>query len=376
MRRLGFLAVLIVLAALVPSVASAAPRDVCGPAAPGFARCYAKVDSRHGLRAAGYGPADLRSAYRLPDTGGAGETIAIVDAGDAPTAEADLAVYRQTYGLPPCTTANGCFRKVNQHGDPAPLPPRQGSWPVETALDLDMASAACSQCKLLLVEGDDASFEALAVSVDTAVKLGATVVSNSYGATESRQSNDFAAHYRHPGVAIVASSGDSGFAAPSFPAVYSSVIAVGGTSLSKADNARGWTESVWKGASSGCSAWVAKPAWQKDPNCPGRTVADVSAVADPVTGLAVYETTVATGWILTGGTSASAPFVAGVIALAGHHDQYPDASRLYAQAGQLNDIVRGDNVQYEECGGDYLCTGVPGYDGPTGNGTPNGLAAF
>ncbi|UKD55486.1 S8 family serine peptidase [Amycolatopsis sp. FU40] len=368
------LAVLVLLGALVPSVASAAPRDVCGPAAPGFARCYAKVDSRSALRATGYSPADLRSAYRLPDTGGAAETIAIVDAGDAPTAEADLAVYRQTYGLPPCTTANGCFRKVNQNGDATPLPPRQGDWPVETALDLDMASAACSQCKILLVEGDDASFEALGASVDTAVKLGATIVSNSYGAPESHWSAEFAAHYQHPGVAIVASSGDGGFDAPSAPAVYASVIAVGGTSLSKADNERGWTESVWTGASSGCSAWVAKPSWQKDPNCPGRTVADVAAVADPATGPAVYETTVLSGWRVVGGTSASAPLIAGVIALAGHHDRYPDASRLYS--GQLNDVVSGNNVGFEDCGGDYLCTGVPGYDGPTGNGTPDGLAAF
>ncbi|WP_409465993.1 S8 family serine peptidase [Amycolatopsis sp. GA6-003] len=372
MKRI--LAVLLLLAAFVPSVASAASRDICGPAAPGFARCYAKVDSRASLRANGYSPADLRSAYRLPGTGGASETIAIVDAGDAPTAEADLAVYRQTYGLPPCTTANGCFRKVNQRGQTAPLPPRRGGWQVEIALDLDLASAACSECRILLVEGDDASFEALGTSVDTAVKLGATIVSNSYGAPESRRSAELAGHYRHPGVAIVASSGDGGFATPNFPAVYSSVIAVGGTSLSKADNARGWTESVWQGASSGCSAWVAKPAWQKDPNCPGRTVADVAAVADPATGPAVYETAILRGWAAIGGTSASAPFIAGVIALAGHHGQYPDASRLYS--GKLNDVVGGNNAQFEECGGDYLCTGVPGYDGPTGNGTPDGLAAF
>ncbi|WP_245633828.1 S53 family peptidase [Amycolatopsis jejuensis] len=326
-------------------------------------------------RPAGYGPADLRSAYRLPDTGGAGETIAIVDAGDAPTAEADLAVYRQTYGLPPCTTANGCFRKVNQRGDTDPLPPPQGGWQLEIALDLDMASAACAQCKILLVEGDDASLEALGISVNTAVKLGATIVSNSYGAAESHWSGDFASYYQHPGVAMVVSSGDSGFTVPSAPAVYSSVIAVGGTSLSKADNARGWTESAWKAAGSGCSAWVPKPLWQKDPNCPGRTTADVSAVADPDTGPAVYETSYTSGWSIVGGTSASAPFIAGVIALAGHHGEYPDASRIYAHATQLHDVVTGNNVQGEQCG-DYLCTGVPGYDGPTGNGTPNGVDAF
>jgi subtilase family serine protease len=324
----------------------------------------------------GYGPADLRSAYGLPATGGAAETIGIVDAGDSPTAEADLAVYRATYGLPPCTTANGCFRKVNQRGDAGPLPPVSGTWPVEIALDLDLASAACAQCKILLVEGDDPAVDALGIAVDTAVRLGATVVSNSYGIGESNAIGDFAAYYDHPGVAMVASTGDEGFTVPNAPAVYGNVIAVGGTSLAKAGNARGWTETAWSGATSGCSAWVAKPAWQADPNCPGRTVADVSAVADPKTGPAVYETTIEPGWTVIGGTSASSPFIAGVIALAGHHDQYPDASRLYAHAAELNDTVGGGNVKDEECGGDYLCTATPGYDGPTGNGTPNGLAAF
>ncbi|AHH98993.1 S53 family peptidase [Kutzneria albida] len=388
-------AALATTAALVPA-ASAAPLpvrsgDACGPAAPGFARCFATVDDRPsgglGVRGqaapggatalpAGYSPADLRSAYHLPATGGAAETIAIIDAGDSATAEEDLAVYRKTYGLPPCTTANGCFRKVNQRGDTAPLPPAQGGWQVEIALDLDLASAACPQCKLLLVEGDDASFEALGTAVNTSVKLGSTIVSNSYGAAESHVSKDFAAYYNHPGVAMVASSGDNGFTIPNAPAVYPSVVAVGGTSLTKANNARGWSESAWQGASSGCSAWVTKPAWQTDPNCPGRTVADVSAVADPHTGPAVYETSVSQGWTVVGGTSASAPFIAGVIALAGHHDQYPNASRLYAHAAQLNDVIGGNNIQYEECGGDYLCTAVTGYDGPTGNGTPNGLTAF
>ncbi|SEP09130.1 hypothetical protein [Amycolatopsis saalfeldensis] len=224
---------------------------------------------------------------RLPETGGAGETIAIVDAGDSPTAEADLAVYRQTYGLTPCTTANGCFRKVNQHGAAAPLPPVSGTWPVEIALDLDLASAACGQCRILLVLGDDASFDSLGTAVDTAVALGATVVSTSYGAPESRV------------------SGDEGFTVPNAPAVYGNVVAVGGTSLTRSANARGWTESAWRKAASGCSARVAKPAWQAGPNCPGRTVADVSAVADPETGPAVYETTVEPGWAVIGGTSAS-----------------------------------------------------------------------
>jgi subtilase family serine protease len=323
----------------------------------------------------GYGPADLRAAYHLPAAGGADQTVAVVDAGDDPTAEADLAVYRQTYGLPPCTTADGCFRKVGQDGRADPLPQDWG-WALETSLDLDMVSAACPQCRILLVESDDPSISALATAVDTAVALGADEVSNSYGSPEATGVDAFRADYAHPGAAIVAAGGDSGYTVPSLPAVYPSVIAVGGTSLTPSDDARGWHETAWNGAGSGCSAWLDKPAWQTDPNCPGRTVADVSAVADPRTSPAVYDTHDEDGWVRVGGTSAAAPFVAGVIALAGHPERFPDASYLYAHSGQLNDVVGGDNVSQNDCGGDYLCTAVPGYDGPTGNGTPNGLGAF
>jgi hypothetical protein len=174
-------------------------------------------------------------------------------------------------------------------------------------------------------------------------------------------------------VAIVASSGDFGYGIPNTPAVYPSVISVGGTTLTKAAN--GWSESAWFFGSSGCSAWVDKPAWQHDPNCPGRMVADVAADADPNTGPAVYETFDAPGWLVVGGTSASSPFVAGVIALAGNPGRYPDASYFYTHPAGLNDVTTGNNA-VNDCGGDYQCTAAAGYDGPTGNGTPNGLAAF
>ncbi|WP_316770225.1 S53 family peptidase [Streptomyces sasae] len=374
----------------------------CGTAPAGHARCLALVRTdvhgglgvrgpagaakvRTGVSTAatdlpeGYGPADLRSAYRLPSAGGEGQTIALVDAYDDPTAEADLAVYRTTYGLPPCTTDNGCFRKVDQRGATAPLPQSGAAsgWATETALDLEMASAACPRCHILLVEADEPEMADLAAAVDTSVALGATEVSNSYGGTEAHGTTAFAKDYSHPGVAVVASSGDAGYTVPAFPAAYSNVIAVGGTSLTRADNDRGWQESAWAGSGSGCSAWVGKPAWQQDTDCPGRTIADVSAVADPDTGLAVYVTSVprgSGGWTVVGGTSASAPFLAGVIALAGDPAAFPDASRLYsAGAASLNDVAAGSNGT---CDGDYLCTAVPGYDAPTGNGTPNGLSAF
>jgi len=374
---------------------TAAVRDVCGTPAPGNARCFAKVRTdlpalRKGVRAAdapppGYSPAELRSAYNLPTTGGDDQTVAIVDAGDGATAEADLAVYRQTYGLPPCTTANGCFRKVNQEGKPAPLPANMG-WGVEIALDLDMVSAACPACKILLVESDFPSEEDLAAAENTAAALGATEISNSFGATEQSISPAYAAAYNHPGVAITVSSGDTGYVTGQDPASYTSVIAVGGTTLTKAANARGWAELAWGpnpghlitgGAGSSCSAWIAKPAWQHDPDCPGRMVADIAAVADPETGVAVYFTgDGAPGWIVAGGTSASSPYVAGIIALSGHPERNVGAARLYANAGALNDVTAGTNALLRDCGDSYLCNAKPGYDGPTGLGTPNGIGAF
>jgi hypothetical protein len=229
----------------------------------------------------------------------------------------------------------------------------------------------------MLVQADGASLEAMAKAVDTAVRLGASVVSNSYGSDEQSGMDATAGSYRHAGVPIVASSGDDGFRAASFPAVLDSVIAVGGTSLNKdSGNARGWTETAWSDAGSGCSAWIAKPAWQQDPNCSMRTVADVSADADPYTGPAVYDTynptTGISGWQVIGGTSASAPFVSGVIALAGHPGT-ATAAKVYAHQSSFFDVVGGSNGS---CGADYLCTGLAGYDGPTGLGSPDGTTAF
>ena len=381
------------VAALIPATAATATaatvpaphyRNVCATAAQGQARCFAEirtdVHGGKGIRPlaalpAGYGPADLASAYNLPSTGGSGQTVAIVDAGNDAGAEADLAVYRATYGLPACTTANGCFRKVNQSGTASPLPPDQG-WGVEISLDLDMVSAACPGCRILLVESDQPTFDSLAAGVNTAVALGANEVSNSYGATEQNGMQAFESAYSHPGVAILASSGDSGYGIPSFPAVFSSVIAAGGTSLTRATNARGWTESAWDFAGSGCSAWIDKPSWQHDANCPGRMVADVAADADPNTGPAVYDANDGLGWIIVGGTSASSPFLAGVIGLAGNPGRYADASYFYQHTTGLNDVTSGNNGIFTDCGGDYQCNGTAGYDGPTGNGTPQGIAAF
>jgi subtilase family serine protease len=364
---------------LIPGSAIAKPnKHVCGAEPAGAARCHARVvtdakgDPAVTPAPNGYGPADLQAAYSLPSaTAGTGQTVAIVDAYDAPTAEADLGTYRSTYGLSACTTANGCFRKVGQAGTAA-LPRANGGWAQEISLDLDMASAVCPNCKILLVEANSNAFTDLATAEDTAARLGASVISNSYGGSEfsSETSSTYNGHFNHPGIPITVSSGDSGYGVE-FPAASQYVTAVGGTSLAKAGSA--FSEGAWSGAGSGCSAYVAKPSWQTDSGCARRTVADVSAVADPNTGVAVYDSYKyrgAAGWMVFGGTSVAAPVVAGVYALAGNGaaPSYP-----YSHTSALHDVTTGSNGT---CSVTYLCTAGPGFDGPTGLGTPNGVSAF
>jgi subtilase family serine protease len=357
-----------------------APANVAGLAA----RASGVSRSSLALPTTGYGPAEIKSIYSLDVTKGAGQTVAIVDAYDNPNAENDLATFRSVYKLPACTTANGCFRKVNQRGG-AVAPVGDPGWGLEIALDLQAVSAACPKCKILLVEADSPEFNDIGAAVNRAVTLGAKIVSNSYGGDEFKGVIALGKQfYNHPGVAMVASSGDSGFTAASFPASGRSVIAVGGTKVAKSST--GWAHTAWGGgrgaAGSGCSAWVAKPSWQKDPNCLMRTTSDVSALADPVTGLAVYDTYgmdqlgVAPGWTVVGGTSLAAPLISGMVALAGNAPSLGTAKYIYNHSAGLHDVIGGSNVISQDCGGDYLCTGLKGYDGPTGLGTPNGVSAL
>jgi len=333
-----------------------------------------------GAAPSGYGPADLHSAYNLPSgPAGQGATVALVGAFDDPNAASDLAVYRSQYGLPACTAASGCFRKVNQDGQEGNYPPADEDWAVEESLDIEMVSAICPSCHILLVESDG-TFNGIAQSVDTAVRLGANYVSNSYGAPDSSATSGLEKYYDHPGVAVTVSSGDSGYGVE-WPADYPQVVAVGGTSLLRASNPRGWDEIVWTGTGSGCSTWP-KPSWQTDAGCAKRTDNDVAAVADPETGVAIYDSFGAGGWGVVGGTSVSSPIIASVYALGGHPvaGTYP-ASYLYAaqNAGEagLFDIVAGTNkLSGPNCDPPYLCNGEIGYDGPTGVGTPDGAGAF
>jgi subtilase family serine protease len=363
--------------AALPFVLPADVRAVCPDTHdPAVAHCESLI--RTDVRPetpSGYGPADLQAAYNLPSaTNGTGQTVAIIDAFDDPNAEADLILYRNTFGLPVCTTLNGCFTKVNQKGKKHSYPAPNSDWAIEISLDLDMVSAACPNCDILLVEANRNTWRDLGESVDEAVALGATIVSNSYGATGNGANPS---DYDHPGVVILASGGDSGYYGhhDQEPADFPTVVAVGGTALTQGGSgSRGWTETVWGGTGSGCSRF-AKPSWQHDSGCKHRTANDIAAVADPATGVAVYDSYQESGWLQIGGTSVGSPLNAAVVGLAGNASQLDAAQSFYQTQNQqyLNDITSGSNGT---CSPAYLCNGEVGYNGPTGWGTPNGIGAY
>lgn len=318
----------------------------------------------------GYSPADLRSAYDLPLEGGEGLTVAITIAYDDPEAESDLATYRSNYGLSACTTENGCFAKVNQRGEGGKYPKADASWALETSLDLDMVSAICPQCHILLVEADSNTLGNLGIAVEKAAQMGADVISDSWAAEEFSGETSYNHYYSHPGIPVLFASGDWGYGVY-YPAASPDVVAVGGTTLRKAEGtARKWSETAWEAAGSGCSEYEKKPEWQTDEGCAKRTVADVSAVADPGTPVSVYDSYEYAGWTLLGGTSVATPLMAGVEALSSAQFQEagPAAFTRAGEGGELFDVTEGENGSCHS----YLCQGEPGYDGPTGWGTPNG----
>ncbi len=354
-------------------------REACSrDVAEGHARCHAHIVlDRNGedlvtAAPSGLSPASLRSAYKITGNGSAATVIAVVDAYHYANAEADLAVYRSQFGLPACTKANGCFKQIDQNGG-TNYPGTNKGWNQEAALDLDMVSAMCPSCSIVFVEATSTSSANLAKAVNTAAALpGVRAISNSYGGSESG-STSYESAYDHLNIAVVVSSGDSGYGVQ-FPASSPHVIAVGGTSLKTSTNSRGWVETAWSGAGSGCSTVYAKPSWQLDTGCAKRTVADVSAVADPNTGVAVYAPKkfgTKSGWQVYGGTSVAAPVIAGIYGVNGGPVTY--GSDPYSHTNSIFDVTSGSNGS---CGGSYLCTSGTGYDGPTGLGTPNGTAAF
>ncbi len=339
----------------------------------------------------GIDPQELQAAYDVPTSGGEGQTVALVEAYSYKLAESDLAVYRSRYGLPPCTKKNGCFSHVNQKGGKPKNRLVSVGWETESALDLDMVSAACPHCHILLVDAEGGRLKELGEAEDTAVAMGASEVSNSYGLPEEDCDGECEAifpAYDHQGVFVMVSAGDWGYddygdgaASPSFPAVLPSVVAVGGTSLKKAANERGWSEEVWWepergiGTGSGCASALvgARPYWQPVTGCAGRADNDVAAVGACITPVSTYAS-VEEGWRLVCGTSVSSPLVAGIEA---HADAFarslPGADAFYHDPSAFFDVTFGSNgfcsspPGYEE-----LCNAGVGWDGPSGNGTPDG----
>jgi hypothetical protein len=347
----------------------------------------------------GFDPKDLHEAYKLPEKGGSSSTIAIVDSFNDPYAESDLQKYREKYKVyykgteTACTEANGCFIKVNQKGETKNYPENESLWSGEISLDLDMVSAACAECKILLVEANEEEISSLGSSDEEAEKLGASAISNSWnigfegsGPAEIDEANEkeFNKYFDHEQIPILFSAGDYGYSAR-YPAVSQYVIAVGGTKLKKEpESSRKWTEEVWsntaygyrakgRGTSSGCSKYEPKPKWQIDKACTHRMQNDVAAVASPQSPVSVYDTYEG-GWINLGGTSASSPFLAGVEGLSTHHSRTLKADAFYVAKSSLFDVTKGDNGTCTPPTEDeYFCTAEVGYDGPTGNGTPDNM---
>lgn len=343
---------------------------VCpGPANPGTARCHARVRPFVSSSPTGLSPAIIKSVYNFPTSlsSGAGQTIAIVDAYDDPTAESDLGVFSNQYGLPACTTANGCFRKVNQRGGTA-YPRKDAGWALEISLDIQWAHAIAPGAKILLVEADSNSFANLLAAEDFA-KAHAQYVSNSWGGSEFSGETGYDSHFVQSGVSFFVSAGDSGLPAD-YPSASPNVISVGGTTLNNIGTLS-FSETGWSGSGGGCSAYESATSAQSgyssyaQVNCSGkRATPDVSLVADPASGVSVYDSTRyqgQQGWWTVGGTSASSPMWAARSAVAG---TVINSTYVYGTSIAYRDITVGNNgapclIAYD------LCTGRGSWTGTT-----------
>lgn len=368
------------------------PYRACSLPTPGHFECEALVvplpmSSPHpGLRTrpelegsgqeGGYSPQDLRSAYKLPAKGGLGQTVTIVDAYDDPHAGADLKIYRSQYKLPECPESNECFKKVNQAGEANSYPAPNASWAGEISLDLDMVSAVCPECHILLVEATNNAWANMGAAENMAVKLGANEVSNSWAGKENSWSKLLEEEYdekylKHPKVPLLFAAGDNSYGVE-WPAASQYGVAVGGTKLMKAKTSREWAEKAWSKTGSGCSVFEAKPKWQTVVKaCTKRMVGDVSAVASTETPVSLYNSYEAKGWLNYGGTSVATPILAGVEALSSSTVRETSPEFFWLGGPKLFDVTEGSNGT---CPSEvtFYCTAGVGYDGPTGWGTPNG----
>jgi hypothetical protein len=349
-----------------------------------------------------WGAGDIEDAYAIPPAGGSIATIAIMAGADDPNIESDLAVYRAAFGLPPCSSATGCFTKVNGAGQASPLPgpawngdpsaANQLDWATEMSLDVEMASAGCPTCKILLVETN--IFSNYAAAWATAARLGATYVSNSWYFDETEFATAAAAQaaeadFDFPGVSFFAGSGDFGYGhdnpttatstgiGTAWPAASGKVTAVGGTNLISLPQSPWWSQSAWGGSTAGCSSRITRPSWQVETwagACGSfRALTDVSALASNV---AVYSTwsqwqsPAGDGWDVVGGTSAAGPLTAGIYAT-NHWTSGP--SWPYTSPSSFTDITTGNDCTSGIA--EELCYAAQGWDFPTGIGTPKGNAA-
>jgi hypothetical protein len=368
------------------------------PASPGQMECMSILHTLPGgivpaINASAsddYGPSQLQSAYRLTSAAAhnaRGVTVAIVDAYQNPDAASNLSHYRSHFHLSPCPVSNGCLKIVNESGKTSPLPAKNSQWGVEESLDLDMVSAICPNCHILLVEATTDSTQDLGTAEDTAIAKGARYVSNSWSGGEYFGQDSGNSFFNHPGDVLDFAAGDSGYG-PAYPTDLQYVTAVGGTTLTRSGNSRGWSESAWgsatpgnDGTGGGCSAFEPKPSWQRadataPDGCLNRTENDVSADANPNTGALVYDTYQQGGFLEIGGTSEATPIITATYALAGtpSRGSYP-AEYPYRRSGDLFNVTSGVNGQCESFRR-YLCHGQRGYNGPTGLGTPDGTAGF
>lgn len=381
-------------------------KPVCGPPKSKSARCNAQVVTDDSLKplassqppTTALTPLQLHLAYNLPCTPGGqvqgqcptpttfGPIIAVIDAYSTPTLESDLNTFRAAFGLPLCTQSNGCLQIVDENGGTNLPTTVDQNWSLEADLDVQTIHAMCQTCKILFIEANSPSMLDLATAVTTAAKMGAKAISNSYGAAEFSGENYYDSYYNHPGIAVTASSGDSGFGT-NYPASSTDVIGVGGTTLQVTSNGYYVSESVWNGSGSGCSAYetalsnqLGVSDWASTGCSSNKAVADISADADPNTGVPVYDSTPyssQTGWWQVGGTSLSSPIVASEFVLANNTSVTSGTqigSLLYQNynATNFHDILTGSNGT---CG-TIMCNGATGYDGPSGLGSLNGLGGF
>jgi hypothetical protein len=342
-----------------------------------------------GIEGKGLPPSTIQELYALPSSSaGYGQTVGIVDAHNDPNIESDLNVYRSTYGLPPCQKSNGCFEKLNQSGKESSYPTNSGSWAAEISVDVDAVSAVCPNCHIHLIETNNEEVGSLAAGDETAVKSGATEVSNSwaFGEEELTEETKYDHYFDHPGVMFFAAGGDSGYGVK-YPASSPYVMSVGGTYVEEVQEGGKTTfheTEAWKNTGAGCSKYEPKPVWQTDPECHQRMGNDISAAAamgeaGPVSTYDSYKAEgLGNGWEDNRGTSVSSPLIAGIYALTNEYTRSFGPQAIYKyreEGGTLHDITLGNDYlvrHFESCLVHYFCYAGSGFDGPTGWGTPWG----